>query len=493
MTDRDELEDDMAALHSLPAWGTDDLPEPLPYTLRNVFRTIGPGAILLAGSIGGGEWLAGPAAAVQYGTGVFWIATVAIILQCLFNLEGIRYTLYTGEPIMTGIMRLRPGSRVWGTFYSVLAIAQLGVPALSAGCATVLFASVAGRMPGAPDAGVELMITYGVILGSVLLLLFGGTIERMLEWASWAMIVFIFGFLLVVNVWFVPAEHWFHTFSGFFQFGTIPADANWMLLAALAATAGSGGIGNLGISNWVRDKGMGMGGKVGAIASAFGSQEVKLSHVGKVFPLTPDNLRRWGLWWKYVAADQIWLWALGCFVGMFLNINLATAVIPTGTSLQGYGAGAFQAQYLAQHLWSGFWFLGLMNGFWILFSTHLGNTDILVRTLTDIVWVGSSRVRQSKTIRISQIYYAILFVLTVFGMLAVSQSTTMPLFTLIATFAGLLLSIAAIQVLIVNTTLLPAALQPSWWRKGALVACAVFYAMTTGMVIWTKLQEFGAG
>ena len=41
----------------LPDWETGDLPEPLPLTGRNILRTIGPGAILLAGSIGAGEWV----------------------------------------------------------------------------------------------------------------------------------------------------------------------------------------------------------------------------------------------------------------------------------------------------------------------------------------------------------------------------------------------------------------------------------------------------
>ena len=49
----------------LPDWQSGDLPEPLPLTGRNILRTIGPGAILLAGSIGGGEWVIGPLMAVR--------------------------------------------------------------------------------------------------------------------------------------------------------------------------------------------------------------------------------------------------------------------------------------------------------------------------------------------------------------------------------------------------------------------------------------------
>ena len=229
----------------------------------------------------------------------------------------------------------------------------------------------------------------------LLLLLFGGTIERMLEYVSWAMIAYIFTFLITVNIAFVPLDHSLQTAGGFFQFGHLAPDVNLLLLATLATTAGSGGIGNLAITNWIRDKGMGMGSTVGAISSAVGSRHVQLSHVGKVFPVTPENLRRWRLWWKYVTADQVWLWGLGCFVGMFLNVNLATAIIPAGTDLDKVGAGAFQAQYMRDHLWSGLWFLGLLNGFWILLSTHLGNTDVLVRVVTDTLWTASRRVRRS--------------------------------------------------------------------------------------------------
>ena len=95
---------------------------------------------------------------------------------------------------------------------------------------------------------------------------------------------------------------------------------------------------------------------------------------------------------RYVNVDQIWVWGLFCFLGMYLNVNLATAIIPHGTDLQGLAAGAYQAQYLSA-IWPGFWFLTLFNGFWILFKTQLGNTDILVRTITDALWMSSQKAR----------------------------------------------------------------------------------------------------
>ncbi|MCY2964219.1 MAG: Nramp family divalent metal transporter, partial [Planctomycetota bacterium] len=309
-------------MSQLPAWGQDDLPEPLPFSVKNIFKTIGPGAILLAASIGGGEWLVGPAAAVKHGVDIFWIATTAIILQLIFNLEAIRYTLYTGEPMITGIMRLKPGSSFWGTLYTFITIIQLGVPALAVGCAPVLFAMATHGLPGegGEHKWVLVAIAYGVMALAVVLLMSGGKIERTLERLSWAMIAYIFIFLIFVNIWFVPPEKSLETFLGFFKFGTAPrtkgGEIDMLLLATLAATAGAGGIGNLTISNWARDKGFGMGGKVGAIGSAFAAESHAPSHVGKVFPLTELNMSRWATWWKYVQIDQVWLWALGCFFGM---------------------------------------------------------------------------------------------------------------------------------------------------------------------------------
>ena len=162
----------------LPDWSTAELDPPPPFSFKNALKVIGPGAIMAATSIGGGEWLVGPAAAVKYGTQLFLIATVAIVLQVIFNLEAIRYTLYTGEPILAGIMRLKPGPRFWAGSYGVLGFMQLGWPALAGSAAATLFGAWNSRMPGPADHGTQAWIATGLIFGVVLILSFGGTIER---------------------------------------------------------------------------------------------------------------------------------------------------------------------------------------------------------------------------------------------------------------------------------------------------------------------------
>lgn len=262
-----------------------------------------------------------------------------------------------------------------------------------------------------------------------------------------------------------------------------------LLLATLAATAGSGGIGNLIISNWIRDKGFGMGGKVGAIGSAFASETHEPSHVGKVFPLTETNLSRWKTWWKYVELDQIWLWALGCFLGMFLNVNLALYVADPGMKMDGPNAGAYQAAQLVSKLgWNSLWFLGLINGFWILFSTHLGNTDAMVRNVTDILWTASSRARKQAG-GISKVYFIVLVCVTIFGGIALLLGPAMSLFKFLGFLANFVLAIGAAQILVVNRTLLPPALRPSWWRQGILVITMLFYGTSTILVAKDQVEK----
>jgi hypothetical protein len=442
---------------------------------------IGPGAIMAATSIGGGEWLVGPAAAVKYSSSIFLIATIAIVLQVIFNLEAIRYTLYTGEPIYGGIMRLRPGPRFWAGFYALMGFFQLGWPALAGSAAATLFGAWMGRMPGAPDQATQSWIATGLILFVVAILSFGGTIERMLEYFAWTMLAVVFVFLIAINVAFVPMSHWGETFLGFFSFSGIPKPIDWGLIGALAATAGSGGIGNLTVTNWVRDKGFGMGSKVGAIPSAVGGIEIQLSHVGTVFPATGANLVRWREWLRYVHADQIWVWGLFCFLGMFLNVNLATAIIPHGTDLQGLAAGAYQAEYLRK-IWPGFWFLTLFNGFWILFKTQLGNTDILVRTITDALWMSSSRAREWKR-GIRAIYYGILLLFSVWGIIVIRSASPFQLFKILANMAGIVLMIAGVQIFLVNRRFLPPVLRPRRWREAGLLLCSAFYAFFAYFVV----------
>lgn len=454
----------------LPAWGTADLPEPLPFSLANTFRTIGPGAILLVGAIGMGEWIAGPMFAVKYGRGILWIATVAFVLQSLLNLEAVRYTLYTGEPIITGFMRLRPSPRFWGAIYMLAAIAQLGLPAGAASCAGVVFALGAGRAPVMADHRSVAWITVALVLVVAAILASGRKVERLLETLSWGMIAVIFAFLVLMNVVFVPASEWGRTFAGFFRFGELPSEVDFVMLAVFAALAGAGGVGNLAIASWFRDKGFGMGALTGGLGGVR-AKDPGVAANGIVFPINAVNLARWRGWWRYSMIDQSVLWAGGCVIGMFLTVNVATGIFTRGLDVAGVAAGVFQAAEMRK-LWEGFWLIALVNGFWILFSTALTNVDILTRLVTDILWAGAPKARR---IPAGRLYGLVLLAFTLVAVAGSFLGNAGVLLGILGATAAPIMAFSAVQILWVNCRLLPAELRPPIWRRAGLVLCAVFY------------------
>ncbi|MEW5720722.1 MAG: Nramp family divalent metal transporter, partial [Chloroflexota bacterium] len=263
-------------------WSVADLPPALPLRGLNALGAIGPGIIILGVSIGSGEWLLGPAAFVKYGLALLWVATVAILLQTIFNTEVIRYTLYTGEPIFTGFMRTKPGVNFWGIFYAILFFLQVGWPVWAGAAATAIFYLFLGRLPRATDGTIVYAIGVGTFLLCVAILLFGRRIERTLETFNWILVLLIVTGLAALCVILAPPAQWASVLLGLIGFDTrtrafdlFPAGADWFLIGAFAAYSGAGGMVNLMIASWARDKGYGMGRVVGFIPAAIGGQKVR--------------------------------------------------------------------------------------------------------------------------------------------------------------------------------------------------------------------------
>ncbi|MEM4513469.1 MAG: Nramp family divalent metal transporter [Ignisphaera sp.] len=129
-----------------PLVEVDELPPPSPLKFSSIIRVIGPSAIVLGVAIGSGKWLIGPNNAVLYGPYILWIATASILLQTILNLEMVRYTMYTGEPIFNGMLRLWFCPRFWGSLLIVLSILERPWPAWAFAVATAVVAAIIGRI-----------------------------------------------------------------------------------------------------------------------------------------------------------------------------------------------------------------------------------------------------------------------------------------------------------------------------------------------------------
>jgi hypothetical protein len=492
----------------LPPWEIAELTPPPPYTFKNGVRIAGAGAIILGGAIGSGEWLIGPAVTAQFTAALLWVATVSILLQWVFNEEACRYTLYTGEPIFTGFMRTKPGAAFWGWFYSILGFIQLGWPGWAAAAATGVVAALIGGVPGPEHAGQVLFWGYVTFFASLVLLLLGRKVEQALEIAEKFMVVWIIAALLILGLFFTSFQTWLTVLSGFVGgglfyirspqtgelMGLIPSGADWLILAGFAAYAGAGGLGNCTVTNWVRDKGMGMGDKVGYIPAAIGGGEVRLEANGKVFEPTPENVSAFKEWMKYIRFDQGWVFTLGCFIGMGLPALLTVQFIAPGTQVGGMAVAVRQAEGisgafggLSSTMGAILWYGTLLTGFWILYSTQLNIMDLFPRTVTDILWTSNPKVRDWAKSDVRKVYYASLVVFVAWGCIAINLAQPFILIILGAFMAGLLMSIYGVHVWYVNRTFLPKEIQAPAWRQWTLLAFSAFFGFFTLIVILNRV------
>ena len=477
---------------ALPDWDVAELPAPPRYQFGRAFRSIlGPGIIALGGSIGSGEWLLGPAITAQYGGRLLWIATIAILLQAILNTEAIRYTLYSGEPMLSGYMRCKPGARFWAIFYS--AVDFFGIwPGWAMTAATALAAAWLGYMPQEAHGGTVRLFAFAIFFICLGIVLFGGKIYNALEKVQLFMVVWIIGYLVIIDLFLVPPSVWWSVVKGFFSFGALPQAADggqvdWVLLGAFAAYAGSGGLGNVTITNYVRDKGWGMSSLVGAIPSIIGGQNVTLSHWGKVFRITPENLARFREWWKYTRFEQYYIWLIGCFVGLALPAMLTLAFVPAGQVIDQWAAAAFQAEGLAAKGGRALWYLTLLCGFWVLFSTQLSGVDGVPRRYTDIIWTGFKSSRKLGEHGAKWIYYPILVVYILWGVIAMYLAKPFFMILVSATVGGYLLVITSLHTLYVNRKFLPQEIQPPVWKQIGLVLCAGFYSVFGTLTVIQKV------
>jgi hypothetical protein len=482
------------ARSGLDPWKIGELPPaPRPRGL-GWFSAIGPGVIVLGVSIGSGEFLLGPAAFVKYGLSLLWIVCVAALLQTLLNVELMRYTMATGEPIFTGFMRTRPNSTFWAWFYAILYFLQMGWPGWAGAAAGAVFFLFAKRLPGAGEAGMVYAIGVGLFLMCGLVLMIGRRIERTLEYLNWIMVGVIILGLGALAILFVPISIWGAATAGFFGFDVrtnsfqfLPAGADFFLLGAFAAYAGGGGVANLTLSNWARDKGYGMSSIVGFIPAAVGGKKVALAHSGSTFEPNAASLERWRGWWRIVRVDQWGVYFTGAILGMMLPGMLYVTFVPAGSDIRGLGIAAALAQAVTTQKGAIFGGVIAVLGVWLLFKTQLDILEAMTRGITDILWAGSARIRAWRGGDVRVIYYSVLTVISLWGILALRMTQPIILLSLSANMAGIVFIISSLHLLYVNTRLLPVELRPPMWRRLALIALALFYGLFLVMWLWSAV------
>jgi len=499
---------------SMPRWQLGSLPPAPALTWRSAAAMIGPGFILAGSSIGGGEWLLGPAVAARYGGALLWVATLSILAQFVYNVEASRYALYTGEPIMTGKFRTLPGPLFWLGLYVLLDIGAL-LPYQIGSVATPVAAIWLGRLPDpATDAGLLRGLSYVLLVIALLPLAFGGKVYNSLKAIMTVKIVVVFGFLLLLAAGYSTAGTWREILTGLVRFGEIPLDGSrtanlfgtlWrgddlpapdrsalLLLTAFAAIAGVGGLAQTSISNYVRDQGWGMGARVGAVPSFVGGRKFRLSHVGMVFRPSTDELSRWRAWLRHVVRDQLFVWVPASFVGLTLPAMLSVQFLPRGTEgnqwvLAGLTAGGVR-DAVGGALGIAAWYMVLVCGILVIVPNSTSAADAFIRRWVELSWTGAQRMRALDPHAIRKFYFGVLGLYFVVALVFLSLAAPLWLIVAYGNIGNFALGVSTWHVLYVNTTLLPEEVRPGPAARLGLALAGTYFL---GLAILTLLVAVG--
>jgi hypothetical protein len=455
----------------LPAPGRRTLP-PVP-PLRAL---LGPSIILAGLSIGSGEFVLWPRLTAQFGFAVFWAAWIGVTIQFFLNMEIERYTLATGESAVVGFLRL---SRVFGPVFLLCGTVPWIWPGWATGAGTILSWQVGGDPVVYAIAGL-------VLCGAILSL--GPVVYRTVELMQIALVSGIFAGLLYLFARLASVETLVELGRGALRIGHVPEGIELPLLLGALAFAGAGGTVNLAQSNYIRDKGYGMGRWVGRLTSPFTGREEASSDVGYVFETDAPSLERWDLWWRRANVEHAISFYLLCVLSLALLCTITAELLEVGAPVaDGFGFIRDQGHALAARFGRGSETVFFASGIAVLFSTELALLDAVTRVVADVI--HASLLRESQRWTLSRIYFAVLWSFIGFGVLVLMAGLDQPLTLLVLSAslnAGVMFLYSGL-LLWLNLSAFRGALRPRPVRILALVVSLVFFGYFSALTLADRL------
>ncbi|MGD9905798.1 MAG: Nramp family divalent metal transporter [Vicinamibacterales bacterium] len=449
-----------------------DVPPPPP----NYWRLVGPG--IVAGGVGlsSGEFILWPFIASQVGLVLLWGALVGVVTQFFLNMEVERYTLATGETAVSGFNRLW---RHWGLVFAVLAYLGNLWPGWAVSAAT-LTSYLVGGSPTVIAAGILVVVGLALTLAPVVYV----ALERLIFVKVAAVLVLVvLGAALVID-----AASWRAMGSGLASVGTFPDGLGMPLMFGAIAYAGAGGAQNLCQSNWIRDKGFGMGQYVPRLVSVVTGdvKAVEATAVSYAFEPTAENLRRWSSWWRFANLEQALSFGVVTVVTIALTSMLAYATVygqpglPNDVSFLRVEAAELRERVGP---WFGALFLGV--GAFSLFGTAMGIIDYTSRLAADVL-----KTTYAPQASESRMYCGLVWGMVGLGGVVLLAGLSQPLTLLVisASTAGTMMCLYSYLLIVLNRRLSPAAVRIGPGRTAVLAWSTLLFGALAAVTIYTQVQ-----
>jgi hypothetical protein len=453
-----------------------ELPEPA--SLR---KLIGPSVILVGVGVASGEYILFPYIAAKAGLVFLWAAVVGVGMQFFINMEIERYTLATGQTAITGFQRLW---KPWGLILVLLALLATSWPGWATGAATVGTFAFGGGDPVV--IAVALLFVIGLILTASPVVYH--TVERL----QFVKVAAILVFIVVAVFAAISGTAYSDTTQTVTSFGSFPGEVDLAILVGALAAAGAGGANNLVQSNWIRDKGFGMGRYAPRITSPI-TGEVEAAPSGQCyrFPDDEQNRSRWREWWRRANLEQFFSFAVIAALSIIVFSLVAYSTVfgnPDLPAESGFDFISLEADELDSRVGNWFGTMFLAIGAVSLFAAALGIVDYVSRLVADVVHVSytSDSARWTE----SRLYFAVVWMMVIFGttILALGFDQPLVLVTISTVLGGVIMFIYSILLVITNRRYLPEDLKLRGYRLAIIAASIVLLGVVSTIV---GIKQFG--
>ncbi len=461
---------------NLPPLAVRELPEPLPLS-----KIIGASVILLATALGSGELLIWPYITTQAGVGLLWLATLGFLSQYFLNMEIERYTLATGETAVTGFSRFW---KPWGIVFALGAILPNAFPGWAASAATSLT-----FLTGWGESTIPWIVTI-VLLSIGLAITVSPVVYNTIERVEMVLVIIIVAFLVLAIIIATNLSAWTGIVTeapeGIANFPRYVNEIGIATILGAIAFAGAGGANNLTQSNYIRDKGMGMGVHIPRIVSPITGEEEARPSTGYSFEVNEENLRRWDGWWKVANREQLLTFVvigLGTLIGLSV---LVASVLGEGT----YGdPGSIdfikeEAIVLGEEIGVWFEYFFYIAAFAVLLSTNVGIVDYVSRLTADSLKTGY--LARSEFWSESKLYFVAAWIMCIGGS-AIIWSGIEPLFLLViaSSGGGVVMFLYSGMLIWLNRRILPEPIKIKGARLIVVaITFAVFAVLSMYLVYW---------
>jgi hypothetical protein len=464
----------------LPAVEYQDLPDP-----RGLRKYLGASVILTAIAMGSGELLFWPEITSQVGISLVGLPVLGITLQFFLNMEIERYTLVTGETAVTGFSRLWLGWGIVFIFGAILPNTLPGWASIGAELFTFIFGLGANAAP---------LVTTIFLIAIALSLTLSPMTYQVFEKIQAGLLAVILVFIVLAIFIATDASAWAgvvtKTPSGVANLPRYLKDIGTATLFGAVVLAGAGGCANLVQSNYIRDKGMGMGFYIPNIVSPItGKEEEAAPSLGYVPPSTEENAHRFRGWWKVANQEHlITFWFIGALLLVALSVLIFSTVGVKENVGQGLALLEEEGRILGQRVAPWFEEFFYIAGFAMLFSTSIGVIDYVARITGDSLKV--TFLKESEFWSESKLYALVVWVMAIGGTaLLTTGITPIILLVLSATGHGFAMAFQSVLLIVLNRRALPEFAKLKGWRLPVMVFCAAFYILFALYLIYQIVTQ----